>query len=96
MIAKDKITVQLLNPDNVSLLSRSGINDIVVFDDIGGYLLADNILIIAAYASIANCFAPKTNICIRFPYRLNSSVKAMAFLRSHLRTKPKAAPGLDQ
>lgn len=44
MIAKDKITVQLLNPDNVSLLSRSGINDIVVFDDIGGYILADNIL----------------------------------------------------
>ena len=44
MTSKDKITVQLLNPDNRSLLLRSGIRDILIFDDLGGYLLANNIL----------------------------------------------------
>lgn len=44
MISKDKITVQLLNPENKSLLQRSGFSDILVYDDLGGYLLAGNIL----------------------------------------------------
>ncbi|MEF3695463.1 MAG: ion channel [Candidatus Cloacimonadota bacterium] len=44
LISKERITVQLLNPDNRSLLLRSGIRDILIFDDLGGYLLANNIL----------------------------------------------------
>ena len=40
---KDKITVQLINPENRSLLERTGIQNIIVWDDIGGYILANNV-----------------------------------------------------
>jgi len=40
---KDKITVQLINPENRSLLERNGIQNIIVWDDIGGYILANNV-----------------------------------------------------
>jgi len=40
---KAKITVQLLNNENKSLLERLGISDIIVYDDLGGNLLASNI-----------------------------------------------------
>lgn len=40
---KDKITVQLVNPENRSLLERIGIINIIVWDDIGGYILANSV-----------------------------------------------------
>ncbi len=43
MAKKDKITVQLLNTENRSMLQRLGISNILVWDDIGGYLLANSI-----------------------------------------------------
>lgn len=43
MVSKDKITVQLINRDNRNLLLRIGISNIIIYDDLGGYLLANNI-----------------------------------------------------
>ncbi|HPU99858.1 MAG TPA: NAD-binding protein [Candidatus Cloacimonas acidaminovorans] len=39
----DKITVQLVNPENRSMLQRLGIRNIIIWDDIGGYILANSI-----------------------------------------------------
>ncbi len=41
---KAKITVQLINGENRNLLLRIGIDNIMVCDEVGGYILADNIL----------------------------------------------------
>ncbi len=41
---KAKITVQLINGENRNLLLRIGIDSIMVCDEVGGYILADNIL----------------------------------------------------
>ncbi|HNX37550.1 MAG TPA: NAD-binding protein [Candidatus Cloacimonadota bacterium] len=43
MISKDKITVQLVNRENKNLLLRIGISNIIIYDDLGGYLLANNL-----------------------------------------------------
>ncbi|HNX02428.1 MAG: NAD-binding protein [Candidatus Cloacimonas sp.] len=40
---KDRITVQLVNPENRSMLQRLGIQNIIVWDDIGGYVLANTV-----------------------------------------------------
>lgn len=44
LVKKEKITVQLINTDNRSMLQRIGIRNIIVWEDIGGYILANNIL----------------------------------------------------
>ncbi|MDD3104080.1 MAG: ion channel [Candidatus Cloacimonetes bacterium] len=41
---KEKITVQLINHENKQMLQRIGINKIFIWDDLGGYLLAENIM----------------------------------------------------
>lgn len=43
LVKKDKITVQLMNNENKQMLHRLGINRVFVWDDLGAYLLADNI-----------------------------------------------------
>ncbi len=43
LVGKKKVTVQLLNPENRNLLERVGISNIIIYDDLGGYLLANNI-----------------------------------------------------
>lgn len=43
LVGKNKVTVQLLNPENRNLLERAGITNIIIYDDLGGYLLANNI-----------------------------------------------------
>ena len=43
LVGKNKVTVQLINPENRNLLERVGISNIIIFDDLGGYLLANNI-----------------------------------------------------
>lgn len=43
MTKKDKITVQLINTENRSMLQRIGIHNIIIWDDLGGYLLANNV-----------------------------------------------------
>jgi len=40
---KDKISVQLINNENKHMLFRIGITKVFVWDDLGAYLLADNI-----------------------------------------------------
>jgi len=40
---KDKISVQLINNENRQMLYRIGISKVFVWDDLGAYLLADNI-----------------------------------------------------
>lgn len=40
---KEKITVQLINTENRNMLQRIGISNIIVWDDIGGYILANSI-----------------------------------------------------
>jgi len=44
LVKKDRITVQLINTENKHMLQRIGINKILIWDDFGGYLLANNIL----------------------------------------------------
>ncbi|MDP2172616.1 MAG: ion channel [Candidatus Cloacimonadaceae bacterium] len=44
MVHKDKITVQLHNTENKNLLYRIGISNVIIYDDIGGYILANNII----------------------------------------------------
>lgn len=44
LVKKDKITVQLINTENKHMLQRIGISKILIWDDFGGYLLANNIL----------------------------------------------------
>lgn len=44
LISKDKITVQLHNTENKQLLYRLGVSNIIVYDDIGGYILANNVM----------------------------------------------------
>ncbi|PKN79801.1 MAG: hypothetical protein CVU48_04210 [Candidatus Cloacimonetes bacterium HGW-Cloacimonetes-1] len=41
---KAKITVQLINSENKNLLQRIGVSNLIVYDDIGGYILANNVL----------------------------------------------------
>ncbi|MDZ4181513.1 MAG: ion channel [Candidatus Cloacimonadaceae bacterium] len=43
MVPKDRITVQLHNTENKNLLLRVGISNVIVYDDLGGYILANNI-----------------------------------------------------
>lgn len=43
MLKKDKITVQLINTENRSMLLRIGITNIIIWDDLGGYILANNV-----------------------------------------------------
>jgi len=43
MIKKERITVQLVNTENRSMLQRIGISNIIIWEDIGGYILANNI-----------------------------------------------------
>jgi voltage-gated potassium channel len=43
LVAKDRITVQLHNTENKQLLYRLGITNVIVYDDIGGYILANNV-----------------------------------------------------
>ncbi len=40
---KEKITVQLVNTENKNMLQRIGITNIIIWDDIGGYILANNV-----------------------------------------------------
>lgn len=40
---KEKITVQLINTENRNMLQRIGITNIIIWDDIGGYILANNV-----------------------------------------------------
>ncbi len=40
---KEKITVQLINTENRNMLQRIGISNIIIWDDIGGYILANNV-----------------------------------------------------
>jgi voltage-gated potassium channel len=42
-VKKEKISVQLLNTENKQLLHRIGIVNALVWDDLGGYLLANNV-----------------------------------------------------
>lgn len=44
LAGKAKITVQLLNGENKNLLHRIGITDVMVYDEIGGSILANNIV----------------------------------------------------
>lgn len=44
LVKKEKITVQLINTDNRTMLQRIGISNIIVWEDIGGYILANNIV----------------------------------------------------
>lgn len=44
MVPKDRITIQLNNPENRNLLNRIGISKVVVFDDLGGYILANSVM----------------------------------------------------
>jgi voltage-gated potassium channel len=44
LVKNDRITVQLLNTENKQMLQRLGITKILVWDDIGGYMLANNIV----------------------------------------------------
>ena len=43
LIKKDRITVQLINTENRGMLQRLGISNIIVWDDIGGYILANSV-----------------------------------------------------
>jgi len=43
MASKAKITVQLINSENRNLLQRIGIQNIIVYDEIGGYIIANNL-----------------------------------------------------
>lgn len=43
LVPKDRITVQLHNTENKNLLLRVGISNVIVYDDLGGYILANNI-----------------------------------------------------
>ncbi len=43
LVKSDKITVQLLNDENKQMLQRLGITKTLVWDDIGGYMLANNV-----------------------------------------------------
>ncbi|MDY0151740.1 MAG: ion channel [Candidatus Cloacimonas sp.] len=43
MVKNDKITVQLINTDNRSMLHRIGISNTIIWDDLGGYILANNV-----------------------------------------------------
>jgi voltage-gated potassium channel len=61
---KDKISVQLINNENRQMLQRIGIKRIFIWDDLGAYLLADNI----ADANSLNIFtqlakSPHTRFC---------------------------------
>ncbi len=44
LASKTKITVQLLNGENKNLLQRIGISEVLVYDDLGGGLLASSII----------------------------------------------------
>lgn len=44
MVQRDKIIVQLHNTENRSMLQRIGITNILIYDDIGGYLLANSVV----------------------------------------------------
>jgi len=44
LVPKDRITIQLNKTENRNLLNRIGISKVVVFDDLGGYILANNVL----------------------------------------------------
>lgn len=43
LVPKERITIQLNNPENRNLLNRIGITRVMVFDDLGGYMLANNV-----------------------------------------------------
>ncbi|MDD2228589.1 MAG: potassium channel family protein [Candidatus Cloacimonetes bacterium] len=43
LVKKEKITVQLINTENRNMLQRIGISNIIIWDDIGGYILANNV-----------------------------------------------------
>jgi len=43
LVPKERITIQLNNTENRNLLNRIGITRVVVFDDLGGYILANNV-----------------------------------------------------
>jgi len=43
LIKKDKITVQLINLENRNMLLRLGITNTIIWDDIGGYILANHV-----------------------------------------------------
>jgi len=42
-VKKEKITVQLMNTENRNMLQRIGISNIIIWDDIGGYILANSV-----------------------------------------------------
>ncbi len=44
MVPKDKITVQLHNTENRHLLHRLGVYNVIVYDDLMGYILANNVM----------------------------------------------------
>ncbi len=44
LINREKIIVQLHNTENRSMLQRIGITNILIYDDIGGYILANSVL----------------------------------------------------
>jgi voltage-gated potassium channel len=44
IVKKDRITVQLINTENRNMLQRIGISNIIIWDDLGGYILANNVL----------------------------------------------------
>jgi len=43
LVKKDRITVQLGNTENRNMLQRIGITNIIIWDDIGGYILANSV-----------------------------------------------------
>jgi Trk K+ transport system NAD-binding subunit len=64
MTKKDKISVQLINNENKQMLQRIGINRVFVWDDLGAYLLADNIAddnSLSIFTQIAK--SPQVRIC---------------------------------
>ena len=56
---KVNVTVQLMKSSNKNLLHRIGIESIIVFDELGGYLLA-NTLIEQRYLGSSTSGLPKT------------------------------------
>jgi voltage-gated potassium channel len=64
LVKKDKITVQLINNENKQMLQRIGITRVFVWDDLGAYLLADNIAdanSLSIFTQLAK--SPQVRIC---------------------------------
>ncbi len=94
LAGKAKITVQLLNGDNKNMLQRIGISDVMVYDDIGGSLLANNILDKSSLSIFGNLLKAKNHAFLTYEIDEDYIDKPFGELFDHLYKQGKLLIGL--